>query len=143
MASYEYTDLIKRLTDLTRLTLPPSPGERTGCQSSRDRRSHYDATSGTYQAWDANDDGSGFIRRDGERIVVFDEDGPGVIWRVWSALPGAGWIRIWLDGADEPAVALPFRDFFERSAPARHRPLPGDGRQRASAIIWRFLTSES
>jgi hypothetical protein len=114
MASYAYTDLIQRLTDLTRLTLPPSPGERTGCQSSRDRRSHYDAASGTYQAWDANDDGSGFIRRDGERIVVFDEDGPGVIWRVWSALPGAGWIRIWLDGADEPAVALPFRDFFER-----------------------------
>ncbi|HEU5090427.1 MAG TPA: DUF2961 domain-containing protein, partial [Roseiflexaceae bacterium] len=109
-----YADLIGRLTDLERLAEPPVPGERGGCQSSYDRRSRYDAATDSYHDWDANDDGSGFIRREGEWIVAFEAEGPGVIWRVWSALPKTGLIQIFVDGAQQPVLEMPFRDFFER-----------------------------
>lgn len=109
-----YRDLVRRLVDLERLAEPPLPGERGGCASSYDRRSRYDAATGRYLDWDANNDGSGFIRTEGDWIVAFEREGPGVIWRVWSALPAAGHIQIFIDGAPEPAIDMPFRDFFER-----------------------------
>ncbi len=80
-----YSDLIPRLFDLERLAEPPAPGERSGCYSSYDRRSHYDSATDTYKHWDANDDGSGYIRTEDEWIVAFEHAGPGIIWRVWSA----------------------------------------------------------
>jgi hypothetical protein len=109
-----YADLVARLTDLERLAEPPLPGERGGCQSRYDRRSRFNAETGSYEEWDANDDGSGYIRREGDWIVAFEADGPGVIWRVWSALPGTGHIQIFVDNAERPVVDMPFRDFFER-----------------------------
>ena len=109
-----YADLVARLTDLERLAEPPLAGERGGCASSYDRRSRYNAETGTYEHWDANDDGSGFVRREGEWIVAFEQQGPGVIWRVWSALPGMGHIQIFIDDAPQPTIDMPFRDFFER-----------------------------
>ena len=62
MTSLSYLDLIGRLTDLTRLATPPDPHERTGTFSSYDRRSRYNASTGQYEDWDANDDGTGVIR---------------------------------------------------------------------------------
>jgi hypothetical protein len=109
-----YTDLVHRLVDLERLAEPPLAGELGGSASSYDRSSRYDAETDTYLDWDANGDGSGIIRQEGEWVVALEQEGPGVIWRVWSALPGAGHIRIFIDGAAEPVVDLPFRDFFEK-----------------------------
>jgi Protein of unknown function (DUF2961) len=109
-----YPDLIRRLYDLERLAEPPLPGEQAGCASSYDRRSRYDPATDTYLDWDANDDGSGFIRREGEWVVAFEQEGPGVIWRIWSALPSTGHVQIFIDGAEAPAIDLPFRDLFER-----------------------------
>ena len=109
----EYRDLVDRLTDLSRLATPPVPGERTGTFTSFDRSSVYDQDTDTYRDWGANADGSGFIRRTEDGVVVFDADGPGVIWRVWSALPDAGHLRIYIDGAAEPVYDRPFRDFFD------------------------------
>jgi hypothetical protein len=109
-----YADLVRRLYDLERLAEPPLPGEQGGCLSSYDRRSRYDAPADTYEHWDANDDGSGFIRREDEWIVAFEQQGPGVIWRGWSALPGAGHVQVLIDDDPQPVVDLPFRDFFER-----------------------------
>jgi hypothetical protein len=114
MSTLTYTDLARRLVDLERLAEPPLPGEQGGCCSSYDRRSRYDAEAKAYLDWDANDDGSGYIRKEGDWIVAFEREGPGVIWRVWSALPAAGHIQIFIDDAPEPAVDMPFRDFFER-----------------------------
>ncbi|HMO57487.1 MAG TPA: DUF2961 domain-containing protein [Roseiflexaceae bacterium] len=114
MTTLSYTDLIRRLYDLERLAQPPLPGERGGCFSSYDRASRYDAASGQYLDWNANADGTGYIRHEGDSIVAFEATGPGVIWRVWSALPGTGHIRIFIDDHAEPLVDLPFRDFFER-----------------------------
>ena len=114
MVTLTYADLTRRLTDLERLAEPPLSGEQGGACSSYDRRSRYNAETGAYEEWDANNDGSGFIRQEGDWIVAFERDGPGVIWRVWSALPSAGHIQIFIDDAPEPAVDMPFRDFFER-----------------------------
>lgn len=109
-----YADLIRRLSDLERLAEPPLPGERGGCSSSYDRRSRYDAETDTYLDWDANDDGSGFIRHEGEWTVVLEQAGPGVIWRIWSALPSVGHVQIFIDDQPTPVVDMPFRDLFER-----------------------------
>ena len=109
-----YTDLVRRLVDLERLAEPPAFGEQGGCYSSYDRRSRYNSETGKYEEWDANDDGSGFIRMEGDWIVVFEREGPGVIWRIWSALPGDGHVQIFIDDAPEPVVDMPFRGFFER-----------------------------
>src|SRR5215216_5264708 len=109
-----YTDLVRRLVDLERLAEPPASGEQGGCCSSYDRRSRYNSETGKYEAWDANDDGSGFIRMEGDWMVVFERKGPGVIWRIWSALPGDGHVQIFIDDAPEPVVDMPFRDLFEQ-----------------------------
>ena len=114
MPKLTYCDLIDRLTNLERLAQPPLGGERTGTFSSYDRASQYDSESGQYLDWDANNDGSGYIRKEGDSIVAFESDGPGVIWRVWSALPKLGHIRISIVHQPQPVVDLPFRDFFER-----------------------------
>src|SRR5574340_718506 len=61
-----YVDLVKRLTDLERLATLPQPGETCAQWSSWDRKSKYDAATDKYIAWDANGDGQGFIRREGD-----------------------------------------------------------------------------
>ena len=122
MKQLSYLDLIGRLTDLRRLSSPAPEGERTGTFSSYDRRSHYNATTGLYESWDANDDGIGVIRHEDGFAVVFDATGPGVIWRVWSAYADMGHVQIFIDGSTTPIVDMPFRDFFERH-PANLNPL--------------------
>ena len=79
-----YTDLVHRLVDLERLAEPPAVGEQGGCCSSYDRRSRYDPEPEP-TSLGRNDDGSGFIRMEGDWIVVFEREGPGVIWRLVRA----------------------------------------------------------
>lgn len=111
----EYRQLLSLYTDLTLLSLPPQPGERGGCMSSYDRASAYDATCDTYLHWDANEDGGGFIRQNADgSIVAFEQQGPGCIFRTWSALPEHGHIRIFIDDALEPVIDMPFFDLFEK-----------------------------
>ena len=107
-----YVDLVKRLTDMEHLATLPLPGEKCAQWSSWDRRSQYDTAAGRYVDWDANGDGGGFIRKEGEEFVFAEIDGPGVIWRIWSALPKEGRVKIYLDGAAEPTVDLPFIGYF-------------------------------
>jgi hypothetical protein len=109
-----YPDLVHRLIDLERLAEPPMPGEYGGTATSYNRRSRYDAETDSYLEWDAKGDDQGFVRQEGEWVVAFDREGPGVIWRVWSAMPGVGRIQIFIDGGEEPVVDMPFRDFFDR-----------------------------
>jgi hypothetical protein len=110
---YTYPDIVSRLTNLERLAEPPLPGESGGCMSSYDRRSRYDPETDKYIDWDANDDGEGFIRREDDFIVAFEQTGPGCIWRVLTGYPGDGPIQIFIDDEEEPVFERPFRDFFE------------------------------
>jgi len=64
-------------------------------------RKQFDPATGKYLAWDANGDGGGYIRKEGEQFVS-------PRWRVrvvsadLSAAPKQGHVRIYLDGASEP-----------------------------------------
>ncbi len=119
-----YVDLINRLTDLERLATLPAPGEKCQQWSSYDRGSKYDEASGKYVGWFANGDGGGIIRKEGNQSVFAEMEGPGVIWRIWSALAKDGHVRIYLDGAADPAVDLPFIGYFNReNEPFTHEAL--------------------
>ena len=113
-----YVDLVKRLTDLEHLATLPAAGETTKQWSSYDRASKYDAQTGKYIRWDANGDGGGIIRQEGDQSVFAEMEGPGCLWRIWSATAKDGHVRIYLDGASEPAVDLPFDGYFNgKNAP--------------------------
>jgi hypothetical protein len=98
-----YTDLIGRMTDLERLAVLPAVGETCAQWSSYDRASVYDAAKGEYVKWEANGDGSGFIRKEGTSQVLAEMEGPGVI---CAAGEGACEVlsRRHGDACDRPAV---------------------------------------
>jgi hypothetical protein len=56
--------------------------------------------------------------RPGERVVLADVPGPGVVRRIWLTVPGRvetlrGWVvRMYWDGQDRPSVEAPLQDFF-------------------------------
>lgn len=131
-----YADLVRRLVDLERLATRPIPGERTAQWSSYDRASRYDEATGRYVHWDANADGHGFIRREGNLQVLAEMQGPGVIWRIWSATPRSGRVKIYLDGQSEPAVDLPFEGYFN----GEHAPFNRKGLVYRVAMGWNNYT---
>jgi hypothetical protein len=108
-----YVELVHRITDLGYLARLPDAGDQCAQWSSYDRKSRYDSATDKYINWDANGDGGGIIRKEGDKEVMAEMEGPGCIWRIWSALPEAGHVRIYLDGAAEPAVDLPFKGYFD------------------------------
>ncbi|MCX7426766.1 MAG: DUF2961 domain-containing protein [Planctomycetia bacterium] len=108
-----YPDLVRRLTGLEHLAVLPAKGETCKQWSSWDRASKYDAAAGKYVAWDANGDGGHFIRREGDRVVMAEMEGPGCIFRTWSALAKSGRVKIYVDGQETPAVDMPFEHYFD------------------------------
>lgn len=113
---YSYQDLLQKMTDMSKLAIPPVVGEEGGNFSSYDRRSSYDAFTDTYSEWGANCDDKGCIRMEGDRLVAFEMEGPGVIWRIWSANPQEGNIRIYTENENSEKMVMPFRKWFERYA---------------------------
>ena len=108
-----YVDLVRRVTDLEYLATLPLPGDQCAQWSSYDRKSRYDAAGGKYIDWDANGDGNGIIRKEGDEEIMAEMQGPGCIWRIWSAMPEAGHVRMYLDGASQPVIDLPFKGYFD------------------------------
>lgn len=111
-ASLSYGDLVGRLADMEILAVLPRPGETTALASSHDRASRYDVAHDRYIAWGANNDCCGVVARDAHTQILADIRGPGVIWRMWSAAPGPGHVRFYIDGRENPAIDLPFVDYF-------------------------------
>lgn len=103
-----YKDMLDHLTNLQRLPVI-EPGVYCGQFSSYDRRSRYDAETDTYIHWDANGDAGNYIRVDPKTKegVMAEMDGPGCIFRIWSANP-QGVIRFYLDGDTEPTYEWDF-----------------------------------
>lgn len=110
--SYSYSDLVMQMLDPRVPAVLPAEGESCKQWSSWDRASRYDEATGKYVNWDANGDGSGIIREEDGLQVLAEMQGPGCIWRIWSALPQDGRVKIYLDGSDEPVVDLPFKQYF-------------------------------
>ena len=116
-----YADLVARMTDPAHLAVLPAAGEKCSLWSSYDRASRYDETTHKYVHWDANGDGEGVIRKEGDRSVMAEMKGPGCIWRTWSAMAKEGHVKIYLDDQEQPAVDLPFAAYFDgRHAPFRY-----------------------
>ena len=111
-----YPDLVGRLTDLARLAVLPDRGETCAQWSSYDRASRYDEKTGKYVNWDANGDGGGIIRSEGDQVVMAEMKGPGCIWRIWSAAPGKGHVKIYLDGQPAAGRRPAVRPLFRRQA---------------------------
>ena len=83
-------------------------------------RGQYDATErrSISTARTRTGDGRGYVRDEGDTQVLADIKGTGCIWRLWSAAPDNGHLKIYLDGSDTPAVDLPFIEYFnEQSGP--------------------------
>ncbi len=120
-----YPDLGKRLTDLGRLAILPPIGEKQAMASSYDRGSKYESVNDKYVSWGtANGDGTGFVRMSGKAYILAEMQGPGVIWRIWSAQADTGHVRIYLDGSATPAIDMPFSQFFDQGhAPFNYKSL--------------------
>ena len=112
-----YGNLVRRMTDLAQPAVLPAAGETCRQWSSYDRASQYDEAIGKYLRWDANGDGTGVIRTEGDQVVMAEMEGPGCIWRIWSAAAEKGHVKIYLDGQAEPAVDLPFSAYFDGKHP--------------------------
>jgi hypothetical protein len=119
---YTYPQIVDRMTDMQDLAVLPPVGERTALASSYDRLSVYDAATDKYLHWEANADGSGVVGKEGDNFILADIKGPGVINRIWSATPGIGHVKIYLDGATTPTVDLPFTDYFSGKVEPFNRP---------------------
>lgn len=119
-AEQTYPELVRRLWDMEAVAVLPPAGEQTAQFSSYSRASLHDGN--RYVAWDNNKDSDGIIRKEGEDAVIAEMTGPGCIWRIWSATPLEGHVRIYLDGNPEPAVDLPFAGFFDRKNAPFTRP---------------------
>jgi len=107
-----YADLVGRMLDLEHPAVLPAEGETCKQWSSWDRGSQYDEATGKYVNWGANGDGHHVIRQEGDAVVMAEMEGPGCIWRTWSALAEGGHVKIYLDGSDQPVVDLPFVNYF-------------------------------
>lgn len=103
-----YENMVDHLTNLDRLPVI-EPGVYCKQFSSYDRRSTYDPVTGQYKNWDANGDAGNFLRIEPgtNEAVMAEMDGPGCIFRIWSANP-QGAIRFYLDGDDRPTYEWDF-----------------------------------
>ncbi len=102
--------LLARMSDLSWLSTPPQPGERTVQFSSYDRASRLEGD--TLANPFANGDRGHYLRVDtladgSKEHVLAEAQGPGFVSRIWSANP-AGIIRIYIDGATEPVLEADF-----------------------------------
>jgi hypothetical protein len=118
-----YPDLVNRMTDLAHLAELPAADEKCVQASSYDRASKYDEKTGKYIGWDANGDNDGVIRHEGRQVVLAEIQGPGCIWRIWSAAAKQGRVSIYLDGQEAPAVDLPFENYFTGDTPPFNYPM--------------------
>jgi hypothetical protein len=109
-----YEELVSRLYDMKYLATQPRPGEKSGNFSSWDRGAKYDKATGKYENWFANSDGNGFMDHEGTMMKL---EGPGVIWRIWSAMPKKGAVKFYVDGSETPVLEGPFIEMFNNTKP--------------------------
>ncbi len=85
--------------------------------------SSYDTTGG-------NDDGfSGkysYLRKEGDKLVIADLKGPGVIQRIWTPTPTGDTIQFYFDGETIPRIELKFIDLFSGKQYPFQRPVVGN-----------------
>lgn len=120
--------LLEEMTNLHALAEFPKPAYTCKQFSSYDRKSKTPEVP-TTEGWFANADAGHFLRveeRAGRKeYVMMDAAGPGAIVRIWSANP-AGTLRIYIDGAEQPAIEAPMTDVLGGRFPGLPRPIAGE-----------------
>lgn len=116
--------LMGEMTDLAGMAEFPNPAYTCKQFSSYDRKSKSPAVE-----WFANGDAGQFLRveenQGRKEHVMMEVAGPGAIVRIWSANP-KGTMRIYLDGADQPALAAPMEAILGGKYPGLPRPIAGE-----------------
>ncbi len=116
--------LLAEMADLAGMAEFPSPAYTCRQFSSYDR-----AAKSPSENWFANGDCGQYLRvedRQGRKEhVMMDAQGPGAIVRIWSANP-AGTLRIYLDGAETPALEAKMSDLLGGKHPGLPRPIAGE-----------------
>jgi hypothetical protein len=73
--------------------------------------SSYDRTGGNDDGFSGN---TAFLRKEGDAFVIFEDDGPGCVYRIWSANPGQRRIEFYFDGEATPRLAFDsWEDMFK------------------------------
>ena len=116
--------LLDEMTNISSMAEFPSPSYLTRQFSSYDRASRSPGN----EAWFANDDRGQYLRteqRDGRtEYVMMDYAGAGAVVRIWSANP-RGNLRIYLDGAEAPAIEANMEQLLGGKHPAFPVPIAG------------------
>lgn len=110
--------LLREMVDRDAIARFPEPAYRTLQASSYDRAS----VAPDQPGWFANDDRGKYVRTESRggrtEYVLMDVEGPGAVVRVWSANPEVGGtMRVYLDGASEPALSGPGADLLGGGGP--------------------------
>jgi hypothetical protein len=127
--------LLPEMIDMERLATPFDPDLECDQHSSYDRAS----TAPDEEGWFANGDAGKFIREETNEgrteFVMAEMDGPGTIFRIWSANPdGGGTIRFYIDGDDEPELEADFLALT--TAQVDGFPAPFSGRRAMGANLY-------
>ncbi len=91
-----------------------------------------------------NDDGfagtfSALRRDDRGEFVLAETDGPGVVRRIWLTWPGrSSNLRIYIDGADEPALDASLEELFSGKLPPFIDPFVG-GSKRFGGVCFSYI----
>ena len=122
MYDYSYKDIVERMLDTKYLSVQ-GKGEVCREFTSYDRKSAVSGTS--YVSWNANGDGTGYIRKESDGgLVIAEMEGAGYISRIWSATASSGKVKIFIDGESEAAFDLSFCDYFSgKTAPFNYSEL--------------------
>jgi len=103
--------LLAEMTDRSELARLPSADYTVEQVSTYDRRQK---TPDEPAGWFANQDYAGALREEvvnGQRQwVLMDHHGPGCLTRMWAPNTDGGFVRIYLDGAEQPALAGPLHE---------------------------------
>jgi hypothetical protein len=120
--------MIDEMTDLAGMAEFPSPAYTCKQASSYDRKSTGPSDQ-TEQGWFANADVGQYLRVEDhagrKEHVMMDVDGPGAIVRIWSANP-AGNLRIYLDGAETPAIEASMSELLGGGFKGLPKPIAGE-----------------
>lgn len=114
--TYRWIDELELLKRVDKL-----PEYRTG--SYVEQFSSYDRTGG-------NDDGFAgtysYLRKEGDKLVIAEMEGPGVINRIWTPTPTDNMLYFYFDGQKEPGLAIKFSDLFSGKVFPFARPVCGN-----------------
>jgi len=104
-AQKEFRSVTDELEELCRIDLLPAFRTNTIVG----QISSYDTTGGN------NDGFSGmysYLRKEGNRLILADLKGPGVITRIWTPTPSEDTIEFYFDGETKPGIKVKFIDLF-------------------------------